>query len=308
VLTSAYRSEAYLPHFFEQIQAQSIFAQLELVLVLNEASFQERKLAQDFADKLAGRVQLIEVSPVETLGASWNRAWRAARAPLLALWNVDDRRLSDSLERQVAALEAHPDWVTCYGDYLAVDEYGQESGKRRHTPHYAPSAFRRAFPQGGAFWVYRKTLAEQLGYFDEQFRVGPDLDLSIRIAAGGYQMGRVDGVLGYFTDAQEGLSTRDGAARSAVERTAVQLRYGIFDKVRSELVEGGQGFHLDQVLSFGEWHPIETYLPGYQGYIRRRQWLKWVGRLRNATRRLFRKLGILDWLYGLQDRYLKREI
>jgi hypothetical protein len=156
--------------------------------------------------------------------------------------------------------------------------------------------------------VYHKTLAEQLGYFDEQFHVGPDFDLSIRIAAGGYQMGRVDGVLGYFTDAQQGLSTSDGAARSAVERTTVQLRYGIFDKVRSELVEGSQGYRLDQVLSFGAWHPIETYLPDHQGYLRRRQWLKWVGSLRNATRRLFRKLGILDWLYGLQDRYLKREI
>jgi hypothetical protein len=73
-------------------------------------------------------------------------------------------------------------------------------------------------------------------------------------------------------------------------------------------VEEGRGYHLGQILSFGAWHPIETYLPGYQGYIRRRQWLKWVGRLRNATRRLFRKLGILDWLYRLQDRYLKREI
>lgn len=308
ILTSVFRGEKYLHPFLEQLRNQSIFARLEFVLVLNEPSVLERKLARSFAKQYPGQAHLLVVDPVETLGASWNRAWRSARAPLLAIWNVDDRRVPDSLERQVGALNSYSDWALCYGDYVAVADYGQETGKRRYTPAHSRRFFRRAFPQGGGFWVFRKAIAEQIGYFDEQFQVAPDLDLSIRMAVAGLQMGRVDGTLGYFTDAEEGLSTRDGAARSSVERTAIQLRYGVYDKVRPELVEDAQAYRLDEILSFEDWRPLEGYLPHYRDYLKSRRWLRRAGNLRNAMRGLFHKMGVLDWLYGLQERYLKREV
>ena len=72
--------------------------------------------------------------------------------------------------------------------------------------------FRRAFPHGGAFWVFRAELHGMIGYFDEQLAAGPDLELSLRIAMQKLKMGRVDGLLGYFTNEGLGLSTRDDFA------------------------------------------------------------------------------------------------
>ncbi|MQC26247.1 MAG: glycosyltransferase [Chloroflexi bacterium] len=308
ILTSLYRAAEYLPQFLDEVQAQTIFDVCELVLVLNDPEDEEEKLAADFQRKYANQVKRLRVSPVETLGASWNRAWQAATAPYLAIWNVDDRRLADSLERQAAALEAHPDWQLCYGDYLLVAHYGDDLGQRRHTPRYSPRFFRRAQPQGGAFWLFRAGLSAELGYFDEQLRVGPDFDYSARLASRGLRMGRVKGILGYFTDAAQGLSTREGAQPSAIDRTAIQLRYGVYDKVRPEHLEVARRYRLDAVLSFGEWQPLETYLPGYARtlHLRRPLWL--LGWLRNKARALLRRLGILDGLYALQRRYLKREL
>lgn len=308
VLSSVYKGAAYLPEFLENLRAQTLFPELELVIVLNEPDSAEEKIAKDFSSKYPLQVQVLSIDKVETLGASWNRAWAAARAPYLAIWNIDDRRTPDSLGSQLSELEQNPDWVLCYGDYLAVSAYSKETGLRRSTPAYSAAHFRRAFAQGGAFWVLRREVAEQAGYFDEQFEVAADMDLSMRIAAKGLQMGRSDSLLGYFTDAAQGLSTREGAKLARIERTAVQLRYAVFDKVDPELKEETAGYRVDAARSFGEWHKINEYLLNYENYVRVRRSLQLVGGLRFGLRTILNKLGLLKLLYWLQTRVWKREI
>lgn len=308
ILTSIYRGEDYLAAFLAQVTAQTVFPQAELVAVMNEGHPTERELLNEFGRQYPGQLQLIEVERVETLGASWNRAWRAARGQYLAIWNIDDRRAPDSLARQVAALEAHPDWALCYGDYLAVPAYGAEEGRRRHTPEFSPSYFARALPQGGAFWVLRRSMADHIGYFDEQFKVGPDFDYSVRMALAGLHMGRVDGLLGYFTDAAQGLSTRDGADQSAADRTAIQLRYKILDKVEHRYLDATGQYRIDGVLQFGEWLPLKQILPGFRVNRAREVWLSALGWLRSIFRGLLRALGLLGPLHRLLERSLKREL
>lgn len=302
VLTSVYKGEDYLAAYCAELEQQTLFPELEVVFVCNEPSAKERQLVHAFQARHPEQVQVIEV-PRETLGASWNRAWAAARAPLLAIWNIDDCRTPDSLQRQVEAMTGN-DWALCYGDYVSVPRYGAQDGERRHTPAYNAGHFARAFAQGGAFWVLRRDVGARVGYFDEQFRVAADMDLSLRMAASRLPMGRVDDVLGYFTDAQAGLSTRDGGQEAVLERTAVQMRYGVYDKVRPELVAAAQKFRLEAVQNFGEWCALADLLPGYAAYIRRRKPLWLLGRLRFALRAVLERLGLLAWLH----KRLKREV
>ena len=308
VVTSLYKGERYLTSFFENLVAQTIFPRLELVLVHNDPTEDELALVADFERRHPGYLNHLVVRPVEPLGASWNRGWQAARGEYIAIWNVDDRRLPDSLARQVASLDESPAPVLSYGDYVEVLDYGEEAGKRRVTPAYSRRTFSRGFPQGGAFFVFRRRLVEQVGYFDEQFRVGVDFDFSVRLALAGLEMVRNQELLGYFTNVEEGLSTRDGAHRSAVERTLVQLRYGIYDKVRPEYVAQAREYRLDEILSFGEWSRLEAYVPSYRQYLESRRYLWSLGALRNGIRTIFKKLGILRVMYKLQDRFIGREV
>lgn len=308
VITSVFRGENYLKGFFENVQNQTIFPELEVVLVLNEPNAVEKRLASDFAARHTNKVQVLTVAMRETLGASWNRGWGVTQAPYVALWNIDDRRTVDSLQRQLGALEQGPASVLCYGDYVAVPAYGAEDGERRSTPRYLVRHFARSFAQGGAFWVARRELYGTVGPFDEQFRVGPDMELSFRIAARGLKMIRCDGLLGFFTDAAQGLSTREGAKDAAVERTAIQLRYGVFDKVRPELVDAAKRYRLDEVLAGAKWIPLATYLPNHQAQLAARQPLWMLGRVRNSLRGLFARIGLLDTLYKWQQMLFKREI
>jgi glycosyltransferase involved in cell wall biosynthesis len=308
LLTSLFKSEKYLKHFLDEIQMQSIFADCEFVFVLNEASEIEKNLCEQANKDFSDQIRILYVNPVENLGASWNRAWKAARAPYVAMWNVDDRRYSDSLQAQYEAMEAHPKWQLCYGDYIRVTKYGLEDGEIRKTPKFSIKLFRRAFPQGGAFWLMRKDIGEELGLFDEQFKVGPDLDLSIRMAEAGLEMGRVDQTLGFFTDAEEGLSTREGGLESAIERSVIQLRYGIFDKVRVEHIVAAQKYRIGEIQNLGKWTTLEKYLPMLNRSLEKRKPLWTLGKLRNGSRSLLNKMGLLQLIYSIQKRFIGKEI
>jgi len=308
VLTSVYQGDDYLTQFFLNLRNQTIFPELELVLVLNEPSADEKKVAKDFQLRAPDQVQILFAHDRETLGSSWNRAWKASRAPYVTMWNVDDRRVVDSLQRQLSAMEENPEWSLCYGDYLTVSEYGKEQGIHRFTLPYKLANFRRYFAQGGAFWLFKKSISGIIGFFDEQFMVGPDMDLSLRMAVRGLEMGKCDGLLGHFTDASVGLSTRDGAHRSAIERTVIQLRYGVFDKVNYELLEQTKEYRVDSIKQSTSWIPLSTYLPDLNSYISSRKPLWILGVIRIWFRAAMKRLGLLDYLHRAQNKYLKREI
>jgi glycosyltransferase involved in cell wall biosynthesis len=306
ILTSLYQSENYLPHFLKQVSEQSVFAESELILVLNEGSREEIEAVKNFSEQYPQQVQLLQVEKVELLSASWNRAWRAAKAPYMAIWNVDDRRRPDSLLQQVKALDEHSDWVMAYGDFVKVSKYGDEEGYNIHTPNYSRSLFRRSIPHGGAFLVFRGDLHAEVGRFDEQLAIGPDFEMSVRVAMRGLQMGRVNSILGYFTNEGSGLSTR--MKSPSIETKMIYIRYAVYDHVRND----GRGikadFDIDTLLVEGKWIPLSNYLPELFNYRRKRRPLWAIGFLRNQLRSIFRKIGLLEAIYAFQKKFIKRDI
>ncbi|MBN2503047.1 MAG: glycosyltransferase family 2 protein [Anaerolineales bacterium] len=308
LITSCYKGLRYLPDFFEQVQAQTIFPQLEIVLVHNDPTPEELAVVAAFERQHPEHIRHLKVTPVEPLGASWNRGWHAAQGEYVAMWNVDDCRPADGLERQLACLDANSDCVMSYGDFVEVPQYGLTAGAFHETPAYDPRRFSRAFPQGGAFLVWRKTLADQIGYFDEQMLIGPDFEYAVRVAVNGLPMCRASGTIGYFTNAELGLSTRDGSIKAAIERTVIQQRYAIYDKIRPQYLDAAAQFRPDEIQVAGEWLPLVEVFPNVESYRRKRSYLKLFGWLRHILRTTFTKLGLLDLIYRLQERYLKREI
>jgi GT2 family glycosyltransferase len=308
VLTSVYRGEGFLPKFLENFRNQTIFPELELILILNDPTSFEKQISKDFHLRVPNQVEIICTKKRESLGSSWNRGWKVARAPYLTMWNVDDRRVIDSLQRQVIAMDLNPEWFLCYGDYVKVSGYGLEEGITRHSPAYNERNFRRSFAQGGAFWLFRKEIHKHIGYFDEQFSVGSDMELSFRLATKGLEMGKCEGLLGYFTDAAQGLSTRDSSKLSKIERTVIQLRYGVFDKVDRDFLKQTKGYRLDAIQQADTWVPLQTYLPNIDRLTQRQKPLWLLGFFRGWFRALATRLGLLDYVHEAQDKFLKREI
>lgn len=308
VVCSLYKSEQYLETFLYNFRQQSLFEASELILVHNEPSQKELEIIQDFTTHTAIKINHVKLPVVESLGRSWNRAWSLAHGKFIANWNVDDRRELDSLRQQLQILVQNPDIVAVYGDYIEVEQADSRSGVRRVSPSFNRAVFLRSFPQGGAFTVYRKDLVQKIGGFDEQLPVGPDMEYSFRVAASGLTMARVPGLLGYFANEKKGLSTAEGGRGAALDRTAIQLRYAVYDKIDLAYLSGVSSFQPDQILSNEKWSSLLAVWPEAKGYRDSRKFLWTIGKLRNTFRKSLGRLGLLNLVHAAQRRFLKRDL
>jgi glycosyltransferase involved in cell wall biosynthesis len=308
IICSLYKGEKYLSSYFENVRAQTIFNELEIVLVHNEPSSLELAIIKDFSGRYPHQLKHLAVENVEPLGASWNRGWQAVSSDRVAIWNVDDRRVPDSLWAQTQSFLAWPDAIAVYGDYIEVPQVGMVSGTKRRTPQFDRKTFLRSFPQGGAFMVYRRDLIDRIGGFDEQLPVGPDMEYSFRIAAAGLGMARAEGVLGYFTNVLSGLSTRESGQPAARDRAAVQLRYAVYDKIDVGLLDALKDFRPDEILVNNVWQPLEKYWMDVKSYRESKQGLWILGKLRRFFRLTLNRLGLLEVIHALQRRLTHRDL
>lgn len=258
---------------------------LEWVLIHNEPSPHEMEIVKEFQERFPEKIKHFVVQPVEPLSASWNRGWKCASAEYVSFWNLDDRRPQDSLQRQVETLEQNLDCVMTYGDYMEVTQYGSLSGRWRKTPPAHTIVLQRVFP-GGAFMVWRKNAAERLGYFDEQLHIACDYDLVTRAAASGMKICKTSGLVGYFTNEGVGLSTIKGTKKETVEKTVVQLRYAIFDKVIPKSTSDAKDYRISEILIEGQWFSLALFVRNYLSYVRRRMFLQNLGGLRKFFMRI----------------------
>lgn len=179
--TSLYRTEAHLEtyvaralHMIDVLNKAGIT--LELVLIANDASDFEREHIARLQAAYA-HVQAIYV-PRETLYASWNRGVRAARADVLAPWNVDDDFYPEAVIEGYKRVKAGCDVVYFGFDVVRIN------GTRRQIRHVSPASTapeihhkRLAF---GPFVLFTRHLYKQLGGFHERFRVAGDFEFFSR--------------------------------------------------------------------------------------------------------------------------------
>jgi glycosyltransferase involved in cell wall biosynthesis len=304
VITPVYRGESYLHGFFDALVAQTVFADLELVLVHNQPSTVERDLVRSFArsypDKLvhlvvdetnAWRMDLRPGSwALETVAQSMNRAIAQAAGEYIALWNVDDLRVTDSLEREVAVLESDAHIGLTYGDYVMVARPADTTGFHHSFPEFDREKFTRSCY--GGFQMWRKSVHDVAGLFDEQLRSGADFDLWIRIAAQSL-MKKTQGDLGYYLNAGSGLSTLKGGLRF-VEDTVIGLRYGIIDRIDYRLLKQARQYRSGEVHFGGRWRAAAEYFPEYDARAATLKRL-WPRELRRQRRDRLRETVVACW-------------
>jgi len=172
-----------------------------------------------------GRINLIYLPRVrEGMYESINAGIRASTAPFITIWNVDDIRAPKSLEMLASALERSPVHGWSYGDFEVSNMYGGERTSYATTPEWSYSVATSSCI-GGPFFMFKRSLLEQVGLFDEQFFSGGDFDFTVRLSLVSEGI-KVYGTLGSFLNERKGLSTSGDL--QAIERTVIQRRYGIW--------------------------------------------------------------------------------
>ena len=220
-ITPCYNMSKYMKGFLDNLSTQT-HKDLEIVLDHNDPSDEEVKLVEEYNEQY-DNILHIKVEGVDPIGTSMNRCIEYATGDYLCIWNVDDLRTPDSIEVIAKALDENPDVDFVYGNYIIVPKFGSTEGQ------YVDETGREGeLTTGmilGPYFMFRKSLLEKSGVFDEQLIQGADYDLALRLAFNAKGL-HLPINLGYYLNEGLGQSTKPDS-KQPIERTVIELRYNI---------------------------------------------------------------------------------
>ena len=220
-ITPCYNMSKYMKGFLDNLSTQT-HKDLEIVLDHNDPSDEEVKLVEEYNEQY-DNILHIKVEGVDPIGTSMNRCIEYATGDYLCIWNVDDLRTPDSIEVMAKALDENPDVDFVYGNYVIVPRFGGTEGQ------YVDETGREdELTTGmilGPYFMFRKSILEKSGVFDEQLIQGADYDLALRLAFNGKGL-HLPVNLGYYLNEGLGQSTKPNS-KQPIERTVIEMRYNI---------------------------------------------------------------------------------
>ena len=240
-ITPCYNMSKYMKGFLDNLSTQT-HKDLEIVLDHNDPSDEEVKLVEEYNEEY-DNILHIKVEGVDPIGTSMNRCIEYATGDYLCIWNVDDLRTPDSIEVMAKALDENPDVDFVYGNYVIVPNFGGTEGQ------YVDETGREdELTTGmilGPYFMFRKSILEKSGVFDEQLVQGADYDLALRLALNGKGL-HLPINLGYYLNEGLGQSTKPNS-KQPIERTVIELRYNI-RVLEPHLVPYTREYDVDNII------------------------------------------------------------
>lgn len=268
VITSLYKCEKYLTGFLKHLSKTDNLNECEFIFIHNKPQGNEEKIIEHFIlEHPEINVKYIKLDYVETLYASWNRGVNNSGGKYIAIWNVDDIRMPDSLRIQAQALDENPNAKICYGDIHGMEKYGVLEGKLFYHPVYPEKKnnfLRSHFI--GCFPMWKREIHNKVGYFDEQYRLVGDYEFQIR-AARNFEFVKANKVLGYYSINGKNQLSSNFRLQNA-ERTSVEIRYGVYDKINLlYFFKAIKNYKIYKCLYNGEYQSINKYFHNHIIYV-----------------------------------------
>tara|TARA_Y100000114_G_scaffold36710_1_gene32226 strand:+ start:20550 stop:21314 length:765 start_codon:yes stop_codon:yes gene_type:complete len=248
-IISCYKSDRYIETFLRTMEYQT-YDNFELVIHTNETSQLERDCinrAKQFVD-----IVHIEDEQVIPLYAAWNKCIQHSDGELICINNADDLRASDSIENMVACFNDEVEF--CYGNYIVSTNFGDTHGRLVDE-----TGRENELTTGmilGPFFMFKKSVLDKCGMFDEQFKSGGDMDFAMRLGRKCKGV-HTPSLLGAYLDEGTGLST--GSELQPLERTVIERRYGL-NILEPRFVEKSMEYDIANVSYNGSTTPIEEFI------------------------------------------------
>ena len=252
-ITPCYNMSKYMKGFLDNLSTQT-HKDLEIVLDHNDPSDEEVKLVEKYNQQY-DNILHIKVEGVDPIGTSMNRCIEYATGDYLCIWNVDDLRTPDSIEIMAKVLDDNPDIDLVYGNYVIVSKFGDTNGQFVDVEPHIPE-----LKEGmilGPFFMFRKSLIEKSGLFDEQLIQGPDYDLALRLVRNGKAHFMPDN-LGYYLNEGLGMSTKPNS-KQPIERTVIELRYNV-RVLEPQLVPHTREYDVENIIVDEEKIPVSNFI------------------------------------------------
>jgi len=256
VLTSLYNCENFLQGYFQALAKIEGKEQIEVLLLHNAPTENELAIVAEHLPAL-DFVRHIIIPERETLYSTWNRGILLAEGEYITVWNVDDVRFPDSILQQAKALDKNPQAAIAYGDIWLSNQYGVCGTKKTNSPVYNEDTHKK-FLSGyciACFQMWRKSIHQAIGYYDEQFKCVADFDFQIR-AANRFPFIKTNEPLGIYLEDQPHKLSANGLHE--IESTILYLRHGVYEKANPFCIGlSRKKYRQNELLFFGKWYPYE---------------------------------------------------
>lgn len=212
-LVSAYNSEKWLPGRLDNLLAQGLGEQLEILVIDSGSQQNEASLVAEYQRRHTNIVYLR--TPRESLYAAWNRAIGLARGRYLTSANCDDRLGQGGLRALLDCLQDDPRLDLVYADGWQTSDPEAVLSWDGHSPHQLVRRARYRHQRlllnciVGPQPVWKRSLHDQLGLFDGSFEVAGDWEFWLRLAENKKTLFHLDRPLGLYLNNPQGLERCD---------------------------------------------------------------------------------------------------
>jgi glycosyltransferase involved in cell wall biosynthesis len=184
-IVSVYNCERFIEGCLEDIENQTIADRVEIVVVNSGSQQNEESIIKRVQEKYTNIVYL-KTQERETIYAAWNRGIKAASGKYITNANSDDRHRIDAFEIMSRCLENNNEIDLVYPSYRITHNANDSFEHSIDYELYDPPAYDRykllfqSLP--GPFPMWRKSLHNSYGYFDESLKVAGDHEFWLRIS------------------------------------------------------------------------------------------------------------------------------
>jgi glycosyltransferase involved in cell wall biosynthesis len=229
-IVSVYNCARYLPGRLEDLLRQTLGESVEIVVVDSGSQQGEGEIVREFQRRHRNIVYL-RTEQRESIYGAWNRGIRAASGRYITNANSDDRHRPDALELMARVLDEEPGADLVYADSI-ITRNENETFETCRPAGWMNCPDDRDIRDRASFWLvgmlgpmpmWRKSLHDRFGWFDETLDVAGDLEFWMRLAEK-CRFRHIPQYLGlYFWN--EGSAERRNYEMTARETVEVGFRY-----------------------------------------------------------------------------------
>ncbi len=177
IIIPTYNRAAWLREAIDSVLSQSA-RMFELIIVDDGSTDQTREFITEYGDQVHYLYQTNQgVSSARNLGI------HSSHGKYIALLDSDDLWLPDKLARQIAIMEQQPDVQVCHTEEIWIRRGVRVNPKKKHQK-YGGYIFPYCLPLcviSPSSVMMRRSLFDEVGYFDETLPACEDYDLWLRI-------------------------------------------------------------------------------------------------------------------------------
>jgi glycosyltransferase involved in cell wall biosynthesis len=214
VITSLYKAGHFLESFLQDIRNQTIFEELDWHFIDANSPDMEYERLLEF-QKVNENVRISRELKRIGIYAAWNKGVKKSKAKYISNLNVDDKLSYDYYEIMFNFLENNKEFDVAYSNVLISTNindtfYSVDVNKPDNRLRTASYCDLHSLSHLGAVHncpVWRKSIHEDVGLFDETLNVAGDTDFWMRAVIAGKKIKKLDAFLALYFLNPHGIST-----------------------------------------------------------------------------------------------------